>query len=55
MLELVWQQDATASLFTRDSDGTVSAVQDLDVRELIRLAETRPADAGGSASTAFAV
>ena len=55
MLELVWQQDATASLFTRDSDGTVSAAQDLDVRELIRLAETRPADAGGSAATAFAV
>ncbi len=55
MLELVWQQDATASLFTRDSDGTVSAAQDLDVRALIRLAETRPADAGGSALTAFAV
>ena len=55
MLELVWQQDATASLFTRDSDGTVSAAQDLDVRELIRLAETRPADAGGSSLTAFAV
>ena len=55
MLELVWQQDATASLFTRDPDGTVSAAQDLDVRELIRLAETRPADAGGSALTAFAV
>ncbi len=55
MLELVWQQDASASLFTRDSDGTVSAAQDLDVRGLIRLAETRPADAGGSALTAFAV
>ncbi|HEY7730811.1 MAG TPA: DEAD/DEAH box helicase [Gaiellaceae bacterium] len=55
MLELVWQQDATASLFTRDSDGTVSASQDLGVRELIRLAETPPADAGGSALTAFAV
>ena len=55
MLELVWQQDVTASLFTRHSDGTVSATQDIDVRELIRLAKTRPADAGGSALTAFAV
>jgi hypothetical protein len=55
VLELVWQQDATASLFTRDSDGTLSPAQDLDVRALIRLAETRPADAGGSALTAFAV
>ena len=55
MLELVWQQDATASLFTRDSDGTVSAAQTLDVRELIRLADTAPADAGGSAAAVFAV
>ena len=55
MLELVWQQDVTASLFTRHSDGTVSAAQDIDVRELIRLAKTRPADSGGSALTAFAV
>ena len=55
MLELVWQQDATASLFTRDSDGSVSAARSLDVRELIRLAETAPDDAGGSAAAVFAV
>ena len=55
MLELVWQQDATASLFTRDTDGTVSAARTLDVRELIRLAGTAPADAGGSAAAVFAV
>ena len=55
MLELVWQQDATASLFTRDSDGTVSAARSLDVHELIRLAETPPADAGGSALAVFSV
>ena len=55
MLELVWQQDATASLFTRDSDGSVSAARSLDVRELIRLAETAPEDAGGSAAAVFAV
>ena len=55
MLELVWQQDATASLFTRDTDGTVSAARTLDVRELIRLAEPPPADAGGSAAAVFAV
>ena len=55
MLELVWQQDATASLFTRASDGTISAARSLDVRGLLRLAETPPADAGGSAAAAFAV
>jgi hypothetical protein len=55
VLELVWQQDATASLFTRGSDGTVSAGQEIDVRELITLAERCPADAGGSARTVFAV
>jgi len=55
VLELVWQQDATASLLTREPDGTVSAARSLDVRELIRLAETPPADAGGSAVAVFAV
>ena len=55
MLELVWQQDATASLFTRDPDGAVSAARSLGVRELIRLAETPPPDAGGSAQAVFAV
>ena len=55
MLELVWQQDATASVFTRDPGGVVSAARSLDVRELIRLAETAPADAGGSAAAIFAV
>jgi hypothetical protein len=55
VLELVWQQDATASLFTRDSDGTVSAARSLGVHELIRLAESPPADAGGSARVVFSV
>ena len=55
MLELVWQQDATASLFTRNPDGTISAARSLDVGGLIRLAETPPADAGGSATVVFAV
>ena len=55
MLELVWQQDATASLFTRDPEGTVSAARNLTVLELIRLAETPPADAGGSAAAVFTV
>jgi hypothetical protein len=55
VLELVWQQDATASTFTRDPDGAVSAARSLDVRELIRLAEIAPADAGGSAAAVFAV
>ncbi len=55
MLELVWQQDATASLFTRDPDGMVPAARSLDVPELIGLAETAPADAGGSAVAAFAI
>jgi hypothetical protein len=55
VLELVWQQDATASVFTRDPDGTVSATRNLDARGLIRLAETAPADAGGTAAAIFAV
>jgi hypothetical protein len=55
VLELVWQQDATASLLTRDPDGTVSPARNVDVRELIRLAETPPADAGGSARAVLAV
>ena len=55
MLELVWQQDATASLFTRASDGVISAARSLDVHELIRLGETPPAEAGGSATVVLAV
>ena len=55
MLELVWQQDATASLLTRASDGAVSAGPSLGVHELIRLAESPPPDAGASARAVFAV
>ncbi|MBA3476211.1 MAG: hypothetical protein H0T10_05585, partial [Actinobacteria bacterium] len=55
MLELIWQQDATASLLTRDPGGPPLAARTLDVRELIGLAKTPPADAGASATTVFAV
>ena len=55
MLELVWQQDATASLFTRDPGGTLTAARRLEVEELLRLAETAPDEAGGSATALFAV
>ncbi len=55
MLELVWQQDATASLLTRASDGAISNGRSLDVRGLLRLADTPPADAGESVAAALAV
>ena len=55
MLELVWQQDATASLLTRASDGAISNGRSLDVRGLLRFADTPPADAGESVAAALAV
>ncbi len=56
-LEILWQQDATASVFTRADDGTLSDVRTVDVAEVLRLAAAPPdeVELGGSARAVFAV
>jgi hypothetical protein len=56
-LEVIWQQDATASVFTRGADGERSAARTIDVRELIALADAPPAEPqlGDTARALFAV
>jgi len=56
-LEILWQQDATASVHTRAADGTLSDAESLDAAALVRLAAEPPAgvELGGTARTVFAV
>jgi hypothetical protein len=57
ILEIIWQQDATASVFTRGTDGERTAVRTIDVQELIALADSPPAEPalGDTARALFAV
>jgi hypothetical protein len=56
-LEIIWQQDATASVFTRGVDDERSALRTIDVRELIALAGAPPEEPelGDTARALFAV
>jgi hypothetical protein len=56
-LELIWQEDATARVFTRDDDGSEAGERRIDAAELLRLADAPPEglELGGSARTAFAI
>jgi hypothetical protein len=54
-LEIIWQQDATAAMFTRGADGERSASRTIDVRELIALSAAPPPGLGDTGPPLFAV
>src|SRR5207247_5969107 len=56
-LEIIWQQDATAHVFTRDPDDSRTGERRIDAAELVRLADAPPdgLELGGSARTTFAI
>jgi hypothetical protein len=56
-LEIIWQQDATAQVFTRDTDDTRTGERQIDAAELVHLAAAPPdgLELGGSARTTFAI
>ena len=56
-LEIIWQQDATAHVFTRHPDDSRADERRIDAAELVRLADAPPEEPelGGSARTTFAI
>ena len=56
-LEIIWQQDATAHVFTRGPDDSRTGERRIDAAELVRFADAPPdgLELGGSARTTFAI